>query len=75
MKTSITPATSAVIKTLVEHGLLHADALTVTNKSIAENCKDATNWNQEVIRNFDHPLISNGVSPSCAGIWLPAEPS
>jgi dihydroxy-acid dehydratase len=50
----------AVIKTLVEHGLLHADALTVTNKSIAENCKDATNWNQEVIRNFDHPLISNG---------------
>jgi dihydroxyacid dehydratase/phosphogluconate dehydratase len=50
----------AVIKSLIEHGLLHADALTVTNKSIAENCKDAQNWNSEVIRDFTNPLIENG---------------
>jgi dihydroxyacid dehydratase/phosphogluconate dehydratase len=50
----------AVIKTLVEHSLLNADALTVTGKSISQNCKDAINWNEEVIRSFDNPLIENG---------------
>ena len=50
----------AVVKTLVEHKLLHRDALTVTGKSIFENCKDAANWNEDVIRPFDNPLVEQG---------------
>jgi dihydroxy-acid dehydratase len=50
----------AVVRSLAEHGKLHGDALTVTGKSILENCKDAPNWNTEVIRDFAHPLIEQG---------------
>ncbi|SFS20418.1 dihydroxy-acid dehydratase/L-arabonate dehydrase [Granulicella pectinivorans] len=50
----------AVVRSLAEHQLLHADALTVTGKPIIENCKDAPNWNQEVIRTFDNPLVKQG---------------
>jgi dihydroxyacid dehydratase/phosphogluconate dehydratase len=50
----------ATIRSLGENSLLHADALTVTGKTIWENCKAAPNWNQEVIRPFDRPLIKQG---------------
>ena len=50
----------AVIRALGEHGLIHKDALTVNGKTIWENCKDAPNWNQEVIRPFDKPLVQHG---------------
>jgi L-arabonate dehydrase len=50
----------AVIRALGEHDLLHKGALTVNGKTIWENCKDASNWNSEVIRSFDHPLVENG---------------
>jgi dihydroxy-acid dehydratase len=50
----------AVIRTLDEHHLMHSNALTVTGKSIAENCKDAPNWNQEVIRPLTNPLVEHG---------------
>lgn len=50
----------AVIRSLGEHGLLHKDALTVNGKTIWENCKDAPNWNPEVIRPFDKPLVKHG---------------
>ena len=50
----------AVIKALDHHNLLHSDALTVTGKSIGENCGEAPNWNQEVIRSFDRPLVEHG---------------
>jgi dihydroxy-acid dehydratase len=50
----------AVVRSLAEHRLLHPDALTVTGKSIFENCRDAANWNDEVIRSFDNPLIEQG---------------
>ncbi len=50
----------AVIKMLAEHHLLHSDAMTVTGKTIIENCKDATNWNEEVIRPLANPLIQHG---------------
>jgi len=49
-----------VIKALSQRGMLHDDALTVTGKGIAENCKDAENWNEEVIRPFDNPLVEQG---------------
>jgi dihydroxy-acid dehydratase len=50
----------AVIRTLDNHHLLHSNALTVTGKSIAENCKDAPNWNEEVIRPLHNPLVEHG---------------
>jgi dihydroxy-acid dehydratase len=50
----------AVIRALDSHNLLHSNALTVTGKSIGENCKDAPNWNEEVIRPFNKPLVEHG---------------
>lgn len=50
----------AVIRELVSHKLIHADALTVTGTSIGNNCNDAPNWNEEVIRPFDKPLVEHG---------------
>jgi L-arabonate dehydrase len=50
----------AVIRALDEHQLLHSNALTVTGESIGQNCKDAPNWNEEVIRPFGNPLVKHG---------------
>jgi L-arabonate dehydrase len=50
----------AVMRSLAEHGMLHPDALTVTGETILTNCKDADNWNTEVIRTFDNPLVAHG---------------
>jgi dihydroxy-acid dehydratase len=50
----------AVVRSLVEQKMLHADALTVTGKSIGENCADAPNWNEEVIRPLSNPLAAQG---------------
>jgi L-arabonate dehydrase len=50
----------AAIRTLGENGYIHRDAPTVNGKSIWENCKDAPNWNKEVIRSIDNPLVAHG---------------
>jgi dihydroxyacid dehydratase/phosphogluconate dehydratase len=50
----------AVIRGLGEHGLLNKDALTVNGRTIWENSRDAENYNEEVIRPFDRPLIASG---------------
>jgi len=50
----------AVVRALGEHGLLQREALTVNGKSIWENCADAPNWNPEVIRPWDRPLVESG---------------
>jgi L-arabonate dehydrase len=50
----------AVIKAIGEKGLINRDALTVNGKTIWENCKDVPNWNQEVIRPLDRPLVEHG---------------
>jgi dihydroxy-acid dehydratase len=50
----------AVIRALGERDLLHKNAPTVNGKTIWENCKEAPNWNQEVIRNFHKPLVEHG---------------
>jgi L-arabonate dehydrase len=49
-----------VIRALDEHGLIHRGALTVNGKTISENCANAPNWNPEVIRPFDKPLVASG---------------
>jgi dihydroxy-acid dehydratase len=50
----------AVIKAIGEKGILHKDAITVNGKTIWENCKEAPNWNTEVIRTLDNPLVEHG---------------
>jgi dihydroxy-acid dehydratase len=50
----------ALIRTLGENGLLNKDALTVNGKTMWENVKDAPNWNAEVIRPIDKPLVEHG---------------
>jgi dihydroxy-acid dehydratase len=50
----------AVMRSLVEKGLLHGDALTVSGQTVWENCRGASNWNEEVIRPFDRPLVASG---------------
>jgi dihydroxy-acid dehydratase len=49
----------AVISQLMEGGLINEDALTVTGKSIGENCRGATIADERVIRPFDNPLRRN----------------
>jgi len=50
----------AVIRALGERNLIHRDALTVNGKTIWENCQSAPNWNPEVIRSLDKPLLAHG---------------
>src|ERR1700733_6374914 len=50
----------AILRTLGDQGLLHRDALTVNGKTVWENSKDAPNWNPEVIRPSNNPLLREG---------------
>jgi dihydroxy-acid dehydratase len=50
----------AVIRLLGENGLLNRDALTVNGQTMWENVREAPNWNQEVIRPFDRPVVAHG---------------
>jgi dihydroxy-acid dehydratase len=50
--------TVPLMKALLDEGLMHGDALTVTGKTLAENLKDAPNYpaGQDVVRSFDNPI-------------------
>ncbi|HUE46186.1 MAG TPA: dihydroxy-acid dehydratase, partial [Aestuariivirgaceae bacterium] len=50
-----------LMKTLLDHGFLHGDCMTVTGRTIAENMA-AVQWNpeQDVVRSADKPLSPNG---------------
>ncbi len=50
----------AVLRALGEGNLIHRDALTVNGKTIWENCQTAPNWNSEVIRSLEKPLLAHG---------------
>ena len=47
-----------LMKMLLDRGLLHADCMTVTGKTMRENLKDVKSYpaEQEIIRSFDHPI-------------------
>jgi len=50
-----------LMKTLLDHGYLHGDCLTVTGRTIAENLeKVAWNPDQDVVRPADKPLTPTG---------------
>ncbi len=46
----------AVVRQLMDQGLIKEDALTVTGQSIGENCKTATIEDEKVIRPYGQPL-------------------
>jgi dihydroxy-acid dehydratase len=53
----------AVMKYLLKNGLLHADCLTVTGKTVAENLKEAPDLDfdqQKIIMPLDKPLKATG---------------
>jgi len=50
----------AVLRALAEAGLLHGDAMTVSGETIGEICRDAPNYNFEVIRPFGQPVSPQG---------------
>ncbi|MGA2357124.1 MAG: IlvD/Edd family dehydratase [Terriglobales bacterium] len=49
-----------VIRALDQRNLIHRDALTVNGKTIWQNCQTALNWNPEVIRPLENPLVEHG---------------
>ena len=51
---------SAVLKELLDAGMIHGDCKTVTGKTVAENVARAVNRNPEVIRPVDHPYSKTG---------------
>ena len=51
----------AVLRRLGEHGLLpHPNALTVNGRSLWDNVREAPNYDEEVIRPLERPLIADG---------------
>ncbi|MEM8650599.1 MAG: dihydroxy-acid dehydratase, partial [Pseudomonadota bacterium] len=50
-----------LMKTMLEHGYLHGDCVTVTGRTIAENMEHVT-WNdkQDVVRPANEPITPNG---------------
>lgn len=51
---------SAVLKELLDAGMIHGDCKTVTGKTVAENVARAVNRNPEVIRPIDNPYTKTG---------------
>ena len=49
-----------VLKRLLEHGKLHADALTVNGRTMGENVADAECYDDKVIRPWSDPLVAQG---------------
>ncbi|RZJ01364.1 MAG: dihydroxy-acid dehydratase [Brevundimonas sp.] len=47
-----------VVNTLMQQGLIHEDALTVTGRSIGDNCRGKTTDLPDVIRPWDAPLVA-----------------
>jgi dihydroxy-acid dehydratase len=50
----------AVMRELLEGGLLHAQALTVTRTTVGENVRDAPCWNRDVIAPLAQPVQEAG---------------
>ncbi|MFZ0758305.1 MAG: dihydroxy-acid dehydratase, partial [Candidatus Sulfotelmatobacter sp.] len=48
------------IRALDQRSLIHRDALTVSGKTLWENCRTAPNWNPEVIRPLEKSLVEHG---------------
>ncbi len=63
----------AVMRALLEAGLIHGDALTVTGKTVAENLAeiDPPDLDGEVLRTLDNPIHSSGGITILKGTMAP----
>jgi dihydroxyacid dehydratase/phosphogluconate dehydratase len=61
----------ALMKTLVDGGLLHADAITVTGQTVAENLHEAEVYNDDVIRPLSNPIYKEGALAVLRGNLAP----
>jgi dihydroxy-acid dehydratase len=55
--------TPAVMKYLLDEGMLHGDCITVTGKTVAENLKDVKSiidYNQPIVQKIDSPVKATG---------------
>jgi dihydroxy-acid dehydratase len=61
-----------LMKTLLDHGFLHGECMTVTGRTIAENMKRVA-WNpdQDVVRPADRPLLATGGVVGLSGNLAP----
>jgi dihydroxy-acid dehydratase len=50
----------AVMRSLLEAGLLHGEALTANGSTLGESCREAPNHNPEVVRPLSNPLVASG---------------
>ena len=61
-----------IMKALLDAGLLHGDALTVTGKTVAENLQDVdTPLDGKVIRTLENPIHTNGGLTILSGSFAP----
>lgn len=49
----------AIFGELIQAGKIHTDALTVTGKTVGENCHNIRSLDKRVIRSYDNPLKEN----------------
>src|SRR5580704_11217164 len=50
-----------LMKTLLDHGFMHGDCMTVTGRTMAENLENvAWNTGQDVVRPADRPFLATG---------------
>jgi len=62
-----------LMKTLLDHGFLHGDCVTVTGRTVSENLKRvAWNEDQDVVRSADKPLSATGGVIGLKGNLAPA---
>jgi dihydroxy-acid dehydratase len=61
-----------LMKTLLDHGFLHGECMTVTGRTVAENMKRVV-WNpdQDVVRPADRPLLATGGVVGLSGNLAP----
>jgi len=54
--------TPAILKILLDQGLLNGDCMTVTGKTISENLKDITPWDngKKILHSFEQPIKQSG---------------
>lgn len=50
----------ALLKQLLDAGMIHGDCMTVTGKTVAENVAKAVNHNKEVLRTVEDPYSKTG---------------
>src|ERR1700678_2884551 len=61
-----------LMKTLLDHGFMHGECMTVTGRTMAENLKHVA-WNpdQDVVRPADRPLLATGGVVGLSGNLAP----